>query len=111
MKKTKIARDAYENYREKRYLKLTIYWIVLFVSLSIPALIIAYLTDHVNGIFYLAAPFYIYISFPIWFGLYVTSALLADAFARLLGMNSLFGADIPKFSEVTFHLTGFKVED
>ncbi len=111
MKKTKIARDAYENYREKRYFKLTIYFIFLFASLSIPALIIAYLTDHVNCLFYLAAPFYIYISFPIWFGLYVTSALLADSFGRALGKKSLFGTKTPKFSEVTFHLTGFKVED
>lgn len=53
MKKTKIARDAYENYREKRYFKLIIYWIILFASLT----------------------------------------------------------ETPKFSEVTFHLTSFKVED
>lgn len=111
MKKTKLARDAYENYREKKYLKLIIHWIILFVSLSIPALIIAYLTDNVNGLFYLAAPLYIYTSFPIWFGLYVTSALLADAVGRALGMKPLFGTEPPKFSEVTFHLTGFKVED
>lgn len=111
MKKTKIARDAYEIYLEDRYLKLMIYWIILFVALSIPAIVIAYLTDNVNGLFYLSAPFFIYISFPIWFGLYVTSALLADAVGRELGMKPLFGTEPPKFSEVTFHLTGFKVED
>ncbi len=110
MTKTAQAREAYNLYQQKNLARLIFHAIKLFLYTAVPATVIAYLTDHISGLFYILAPFFIYISFPFWFGLYVSSALLAQMAGESLGKKTLLG-DNPTFPDVTFHLTGFRVKD
>jgi hypothetical protein len=110
MTKTAQAREAYNLYQQKNLVRLIFHAIKLFLYTAAPATVIAYLTDHVSGLFYILAPFFIYLSFPFWFGLYVSSALLTQMAGESLGKKTLLG-DNPTFPDVTFHLTGFRVKD
>ncbi|MCZ4428855.1 hypothetical protein O3S81_04000 [Agrobacterium sp. SOY23] len=110
MKKTAQAREAYILYKQKNILRLIFHTIKLFLYTAAPATVIAYLTDHVSGLFYILTPLFIYFFFPVWFGFYVASALLTQMSGESLGKGSLLGEN-PSFSDVTFHLTGFRVKD
>ncbi len=109
MKKTALARKAFFLYRENRYATLLLYMLLLFTAIGAPATLIGYLTDHVSGWFYLATPFFIYVSFPLWFAMIIAGALLADGMKSVSG-SSFFG-DEPKFSDVTYRLVGFRAKD
>ena len=110
MKKTAQARKAYDLHKQKNILKLIIHTIKLCLYTAAPATVIAYLTDNVSGLFYLFFPLFMYFFFPVWFGFYVGSALLAQMSGESLGRGSLLGKN-PSFPDITFHLTGFRVKD
>lgn len=111
MRKTYLARKAFNIYKTERSYLVIPYFIAFVFALCAPAIFINYLYTNVHRLFFIMIPIYIYFSFPIWLGAIVCFSLMANSFGVFFGRKPIIESSNSNFEDLIFKLFGFRIKE